>query len=510
MAHAVGIDVGSTNVKVVLAEAGGAIVASASRPLTTVLEGEISTQDPVALWQAVVSAVSELTAGEPEAAADVVALGCCSQYSSIVPVDAQGLPVAELVMWGDHRGTDHAWDVLAKEGAFETFVEHHGIPPLGTGLSHGHLLHLQHDRPDVHQRTAAWLEPMDYVNARLSGRLAANQATMFMSQVVDNRSLGATEYDDVLVSLSGLDADRLPPLLTLDEAVGPLRDDVAAELGLPSDTIVVAGMSDSHTGAVATDATRPGRAGLMVGTTTVLIDAVDAKGEDLDHEILAMPSAFDDTYLVWAENGIGGRALEHVLAELFFTSDSLGDHRATDPFAALDETLAAVPPGSGGVLFLPWLGGALAPRSNPAQRGAFLNLSLETQRADLVRAAAEGVAHNLQALVPHVETFTGHPIAEVAMVGGAARSRAWTQIFASVLDRTVRQVVPPDRAVARATALLALHRQGTLSRDDLSASVQVAEPVEPDADAAAGYRARQVQFEAAYDATLAISEALNT
>jgi xylulokinase len=510
MAHAVGIDVGSTNVKVVLTEASGLVVTSASRPLRTERDGDVSTQDPEALWEAVAGAVAELTAAEPDAAADVAAVGVCSQYSSIVPVDAEGTPVAELVMWSDQRGTDHAWDVLAKEGAFETFVEHHGIPPLGTGLSHGHLLHLQLDRPDVHERTAAWLEPMDYVNARLTGRLAANQATMFTSQVIDNRELGRTEYDDELVSLSGLDADRLPPLLALDEPVGALRDDVAARLGLPTGTVVYAGLSDTHTGAVATDATKPGRAGLAVGTTTVFIDAVDAKGEDLDHEILAMPSAFDDTYLVWAENGLGGRALEHVLAELFFPSDVLADHSGVDPFATLDEALLAVPPGAGGVLFLPWLGGALAPRSNPGMRGAFLNLSLTTGRADLVRAAAEGVAHNLQALVPHVEAFIGHEITEVAMVGGAARSSAWVGIFASVLGKPVSPVVGPDKAVARATALLALHRHGVLTRDDLSARVQVDDAAQPDPEAVAGYRHRQAQFEAAYDATQAISEALNT
>lgn len=510
MAHALGIDVGSTNVKVVLAEASGLIVASASRPLHTERAGEVSTQDPEALWEAVTAAVREVSAADPDAAGDVVAIGVCSQYSSIVPVDADARPVAELVMWSDQRGTPHAWAVMERPGAFETFVEHHGIPPVGTGLSHGHLLHLQHDRPEVTERTAAWLEPMDYVNARLTGRLAANQATMFTSQVIDNRALGRTEYDDELVALSGLDASKLPPLLALDEPVGVLRDDVAVRLGLPADAVVYAALSDTHTGAVATDATRPGRAGLAVGTTTVLIDAVDAKGEDLEHEILAMPSAFDDTYLVWAENGMGGRALEHVLAELFFPSDVLADHSATDPFATLDEALLAVPPGSGGVLFLPWLGGALAPRSNPSMRGAFLNLSLTTGRADLVRAAAEGVAHNLQSLVPHVEAFSGRTIQEVAMVGGAARSRAWVGIFASVLDRAVAPVVGPERAVARATALLALHRHGTLSREDLSARVQVEDAALPDPDAVAGYRERQVQFEAAYDATQAIAEALNS
>jgi xylulokinase len=509
MAHAIGIDAGTTNVKAVLTDADGVVIAAASRPLTTHRQGEASEQDAEALWAAVSDAVREVAAADPDRAADVAALGCCSQYSSIVPVDGDGLPVGPMVMWSDERGTDHCWEILAKDGAFELFVEHHGIPPFGAPMSQAHMLHLQLDQPDVHARTAAWLESMDYINARLTGRIAANQATMFTAQVVDNRTLGATEYDDALVSLSGLDADRLPPLVRVDDAVGTLRTDVAADLGLPADVVVYAGLNDSHTGAVATGVGQPGRGGLMVGTTTVLLDTVDAKGEDLDHEILAMPSAFDDSYLVCAENGIGGRALEYVLRELVFAADGLADHTSADPFADLDATLAAVAPGAGGVMFLPWLGGALAPRSNPAQRGAFLNLSLQTQRSDLVRAVAEGVAHNLAWLLPFVVTFTGRDIEQIAMVGGAARSQAWIQIFSSVLDRPVAPVVAPEQAVARATALLALHRHGALSRADLDASVPVGAPVQPDTDAVALYQDRQAQFETAYDATVAISEALN-
>jgi xylulokinase len=126
----------------------------------------------------------------------------------------------------------------------------------------------------------------------------------------------------------------------------------------------------------------------------------------------------------------------------------------------------------------------------------------------MVRAVAEGIAHNLGWLLPHVETFTGDHIDEVAFVGGAARSQPWCQILADVIDRPIGALHAPDRAVARATALLALQRHGELTRDDINALVTIDARYEPDAAAHATYAPRQVQFEAAYTALVPISEAL--
>src|SRR5262249_31384290 len=153
---------------------------------------------------------------------------------------------------------------------------------------------------------------------------------------------------------------------------------------------------------------------------------------------------------------------EHMLENIVYARDELADHSRTDPFAALDATLQATAPGAGGVMFLPWLHGAMAPQGNGAMRGGFVHMSLETTRPDLVRAVAEGVAHILRSLPPPVEAFTGEPIHEIAFVGGAARSQPWCRILADVLDRPVIAVDRPEGAVARATALLALERRGVL------------------------------------------------
>jgi xylulokinase len=507
MAHAIGIDVGTTNVKTTLVSDEGKVVASAARPLKSRRDDGRAEQDAAALWDAVRDTIRAVVGTAPTAAADVRALGVCSQYSSIVPVDASGAPVAPMMLYMDLRGTARSWEIMEREPeAFAVFVDHHGVPPVGSGLSLGHILFFQHECPDVHERTAAYLEPMDYVNARLTGRITATQCTMFTSQLCDNRSIGTTEYDDELVRLSGVDASRLPPLIAVDGAIGPLNARVADDVGLPRDVIVYAGLNDSHAGAYASGALTPGRGGLAIGTTAVLLDTVADKRSDLDVEMVALPAP--GGYLAWAENGIAGKAVEHVLENIVYALDELGDHGTDDYFAALDAVIEQVPPGSNGVLFLPWLAGSLAPEASGKVRGAFLNLSLDTRRTDLVRAMVEGTAYNLAWLLPFVERFTGNPMEEIVFFGGAARSHGWAQVLADVLDRPVLALEDPDHAVARAVALVALSRHGDLT-DDLGTFVRTAAVCEPTPDARDVYERVQPQFAAAFHALRPIYEALN-
>jgi len=511
MANALGIDVGTTNVKVALVRADGTTAGSAQRPLMMHRAGEIAEQDADATWAALVDAVREVTAARPDDARAVGAVGVSTQYSSVVAIGESVRAVTPMVMWQDQRGTDHSFAVMTRdENAFFTFVERHGIPPVGGGLSLAHVLHLQEDRPDVHEHTAAYVESMDYVTARCTGRITATRHSTYMYQLCDNRVLDPPAYDDELVKLAGVDASRLPPLIAIDSAVGPLLPEVAHELGLPASASVFAGTNDTATAAVATGAFAPGRGGISIGTTSVLVDEVDEFRVDLGNQIFSMPSPYRDRYVVCAENGLGGKVLEHVLRNVFYADDELGDHRAADPFAALDRTLAAAPAGAGGVMFLPWLAGASAPQGDAGMRGGFVNMSLETTRRHLVRAVVEGVAHNLRWLMTPVEAFTGNRIDEIALVGGAARSRAWCRILADVLDRPVIALDAPDVAIARATALLALERAGQWSRADLDLEPSGgSQRFEPDPAHRSLFADRHGQFEAAYSALLPISEALS-
>jgi xylulokinase len=227
----------------------------------------------------------------------------------------------------------------------------------------------------------------------------------------------------------------------------------------------------------------------MVGTTAVVLDTIDRFAVDLDHELVAMPSP-GGHYLVWAENGIAGRAVEHVLERVLV---------APGGFDELEGVLTDTPAGSHGVLFLPWLDGSMAPRGAGHMRGGFLNLSVDTVQGDLVRALVEGTALNVGWLLPAVEAFSGHSVEEVVFGGGAAQSPGWAQVMADVLDRPVSVLRSPGAAAARAVACAAL---------GLEPPPDVVDTRDPDPATREGYALLQEQFVAAFDAVRPIVEAL--
>lgn len=512
----VGIDVGSTNVKAVLLDQHLSPVAVATRPLTWKRSGPSAEQDAEHLWQAVVDALASL-AGDARAAgvdglSDVGTVGVCSQYSSIVPVDERNLPVAPMRLYLDQRGSHHCLAILERHpDAFMTWIERHPVPTVGGGLALGHILGFQRDEPEVHRSTAAYLEAMDYVTARLTGLRTATQGSVFASQLVDNRRLGVTHYDFDLLGMAEVDVSRLPSLVEPDASVGTVLPDVAEATGLPLDAQVRAGMTDTQAAALATGvssgrggASSPeGRLGIAIGTTSVALASTSSMALDLDHEVLSMPGVSPDRWLVWAENGLAGRAVEHVMDRIVHADDSLGDHRSdgTDgDFHGFDEAVAASPSGARGLLFLPWLSGSLAPQADPSVRGGFIGMSLDTERVDLVRAAVEGVAHNLRWLLSPVEAFTGEECAEVVLVGGATRSPAWCQVVADVLGRPVRTVADAGHAGARAVAAWAHEPSGVAGPDVPSPGNTWGPSYEPDASIGAVHDAAHERFVAAFDA----------
>lgn len=524
--HAIGIDVGSTNLKLVLVDDTGQIHASTSRPLTTRHEGAAVTQDAEQIWIGVRDAIQEITDTQPDRSSRIATIGVCSQYSSIVGVDAQGAVTSPLVMYLDHRGEDLCWSVMERhEQAFEVFVKRHGIPPIGGGLSLAHLLHLQTEQPLIHEQTATYLEVMDFINLRLTGRAVATQCTMFASQLCDNRVVGSTEYDSDLVAMTGVDPSKLPVLIPVDGIVGQVPADLAEQLGLPSAVSVRAGMNDTQAGAFATGVLhRLGQGstsgansavsnlgqqcGLMIGTTAVLVDALDGHRVDLDHEVLAMPAPVPGLHVVMAENGISGAAVEHTL-NLLRPQGGRTDSETPSRQGQFDElewALTQSQPGSHGLLFLPWLAGSMSPRAETAQRGGFIGLSLSTTRESMLRSVVEGTAHNLRWLLPAVEGLTRTTCEEIVFGGGAARSAGWAQVLADVLNRRVCVLADPELAAATAVGIVALFR--SQGEDPTEVRLDQAARYTPRSEYHEIYERSQIQFQAAFTNHLSICEAL--
>ncbi len=506
------IDLGTSGLKVALVRENGDLAATATRAVhTRMVSPDGAEQDPEAIWAAVVDAARQVLAAVSGSAASVAGISCDSQYFSIVPVDRDLRPTMNLILWMDRRGIPQSQGIYARHpDALATWVEIHGMLPLPTGTdSLSHMLFVQEQFPDVHARTYKYLEPVDFLIARLTGTCGANVCTAFPLLLTDNRDLSRTTYDAQLIELSGIDASKLPELRPPHARPGCVRASVAADLGLAPSTPVFSGMNDTQAVAIGTGTFRGTHGAVNLGTTSQVLAHVAAKKTDLERALVSMPSPLAGRHMVMAENGLGGKPLEHFLHNIAFAADPLADHATADPFAGVESAAASVPPGSDGLLFLPWLTGAQAPESAPLVRGGFLNIALHSTRSHMVRAILEGVAFNMRWVLPAVEDFVEQRFDQLLFAGGGAVSDAWAQIMADVLDRPIAQLADPRYVNNRATAFLAFVELGVLGLDDIDTLCRVKRRYLPRAAHRALYDAQFGQFVAAFERNRPIFEALN-
>lgn len=506
------IDLGTGGPKVALVAEDGTIAASAIRPVTTLQLGpDAAEQDPEAIWGAIVSAAQQVLheAGKPADA--ILAVSCASQYFSIVPIDELGRPVGNMIPWMDGRGGPYTQKLYAAHPEAATrWIELAGMPPLPSGNdSLSHMLFLKNERAEIYERAAKLVEPSDYVTARLTGTCASNPCTAFAQLLTDNRRLAAVAYHEDLLRMSGIDREKLPDLVPVGTCLGTVRKEIAEEIGLSADTKVFTGVNDTHAAAIGTAVYRKGHGAINIGTTCQVLAFVRDMQTDLENWILSMPSPIPDQYMVMSEVGLGGKPLEHFLTQIAFADDALAQHAVADPFANLEQALSSTPAGSGELLYLPWLTGSQSPRANASMRGGFLNISLETTRARMLRAVLEGVTFSLRWVLPAVERFIGDEFDALQFSGGGAVSAEWSQIMADVMNRPVHQLAEPRFVNNRGTAFLAFEQLGIASLSETEKICKIAHTYHPKPENREVYDRLFEQFVAAWDQNRPIFEALN-
>jgi xylulokinase len=464
------VDLGTGGPKVGLVSTRGEMATTAHVPVDTVLlPGGGAVQDAGRWWEIITEAARTQLASGAVPPDQVVAVSCTGQWASTVPVDDAGRPVGDCVLWLDTRGGPHTRRRIGgpvagyDPRAALRWVRHTGGAPSTSGADPvGHILYLEAEEPAVSRAARWYLEPVDYLAMRFTGRAAASPASMTAAWLTDNRDLTRLGYDDALVRRAGLPADKLPPLVPTCSVVGEVLGDLARDLGLPDGVVVVAGTPDLHSATAGAGTVGLFDTHLVISTTSWVSCPVGKKKTDLFRQIASVPGLGPDHYLVANNHETGGRCLEWV-------RDALWDDGADAPpsYEALTTLAATAPAGSGGVLFTPWLAGERSPVDDRAARGGFHNLSLGTDRAAMVRAVLEGVAYNSRWLFDAVERFAGARLEPVRVVGGGAASDLWCQIHADVLDRRVERVAAPLHANLRGAALLAGLALGDVTLEEI-------------------------------------------
>ena len=483
------IDMGSGSAKVALVSDRAEVVAAALRPIRTIiLPDGGAEQDPEEWWCAVVGA-AQATLAEAAVPRDrIVAVVCTTQWAVTVPVDVEGNALGNAISWMDTRGGAHVrsrvegWPKVAGYDLRKllAWLRYTGGAPVRSGVDGlGHVLYLQQERPDVYARTHKFLEPMDYLNLRLTGRFAATYGTIFPYWLTDNRDPRHIDYVPALLRYAGVERAKFPDLVPVNAVLGALRPAVADELGLPAGTPVVAGACDSHAATIGAGAVADHEGYFSIGTTAWLSCHTPVKKTDLLRMLCTMPAALPGRYMVSAEQGMAGRCLELLKDNLLFPPGDAAASPPADVYGYLNGLAAAVAPGSDGLIFTPWVNGVLAPSEDPHTRSAFFNQTARTTRGHYVRSVMEGIAFNLRWLKGHVEHFVGRRFERLAFIGGGALSEAWCQIQADVLGCPIRRVANPRHANAVGAALAAFAALGHLRIEEIPELVKISAVYHP-------------------------------
>ena len=477
----IGIDLGTSAVKLLLVDEAGAILNTVSEeyPLYFPKPGW-SEQEPTDWWDACVTGVRKLLSGFD--AGEVAGIGVGGQMHGLVALDGQDQVIRPAILWNDGRTAEEtAWlnTVVGKEKLSELTAN-----IAFAGFTAPKLLWMRNNEPDKFARIARIMLPKDYINYKLTGVHACDfsDASGMLLLDVKNR-----RWSKEMLDICGVSEAQMPRLFESYEVVGTVKPEIAAQLGLPQNVRVVAGAGDNAAAAVGTGVVGEGGCNISLGTSGTLFISSTKFGVDPHNALHAFCHADGGWHLM-------GCMLSAASCNKWLCEDIL----RTSDYAAEQAGITADKLGNNRVFFLPYLMGERSPINDTDARGCFIGMSMDTARVDLVQAVLEGVAFALRDSF-EVAKAIGLSIDRSRLCGGGAKSPLWRKILANVLNIPL-DIPQTEEGPGYGGAMLAMVGTGAYGSVGgcAEALCHVRETVEPDPQIAARYEAQYRKFQRIY------------
>jgi len=415
-----GIDTSTTSSKALLIDEHGEVIAVSSNPHTLQTPKPLwSEQDPREWWEAVSASIKSVLEQAGVSGERVGAVGLTGQMHGLVLLNEAGNVLRPAILWNDQR-TQSQCDEIHRIIGKEKFILITGNVAL-TGFTAPKILWVKENEPDVYAKAKHVLLPKDYVRLKLTGEYAMDKADGAGTVLFD---LKARDWSDEVLSALEIPRAWMPKTFEGTEFTGYVNEEAAALTGLKVGTPVAAGGGDQAAGAVGVGAVEPGIVGLTVGTSGVVFATTPSALIEPDGRLHAFCHAVPG---MW-----------HFMGVMLSAAGSLQWYRDTlAPDVNFDDLLKeaeAIPAGSEGLQFLPYLSGERTPHPDPLARGAFIGLTLRHSRAHMTRAVLEGVAFGLKDSFTLIQNAGLGAITQVRGSGGGVKGALWRQILASVLE----------------------------------------------------------------------------
>ena len=411
----IGIDLGTSAVKLLLVDETGAIAGSVTKeyPLFFPHPGW-SEQNPVDWWSGVLIGLEELLADVEKS--QVRGIGCGGQMHGLVVLDEDDEVIRNAILWNDGR-TGEQTDWLNNEIGKARLSELTANIAFA-GFTAPKLLWLKQHEPENFARIRKIMLPKDYINYKLTHGHACDYSDASGMLLLDVKN---RRWSKEMLDICGVSEAQMPKLFESYEVIGTLRPEIAAALGLSADVRVVAGAGDNAAAAVGTGVVGEGGCNISLGTSGTVFISSKQFGVDPNNALHAFCHADGGWHLM-------GCMLSAASCNKWLCDEIL---KTTD-YAAEQKDITEDKLGSNHVFFLPYLMGERSPINDVDARGVFAGITMDTTRSDLVQAVLEGVAFAIRDSV-EVARSLGLSIQRSYICGGGAKSPLWRKIFANVL-----------------------------------------------------------------------------
>lgn len=441
--YLLGIDVGTSACKVALFDLNGRVIAAAdeSCPVYYPRPGWAE-QDPREWWDAIRIALRRVLAESRIDPREIAGIGVDGQSWSAVPVDRNGTVLANTPIWMDTRAA--AICAEWREQIGEDRIFRLCGNPLSPSYTTAKIVWLKREHPDLYRKTHRILQSNSYIVYRLTGRMTHDLSQGYGLHCFDMRT---GRWDEKMGDAMDIDLGLLPELMPSHSIAGEVTAEASAETGLIAGTPVVAGGLDAACGTLGTGVTEPGETqeqGGQAGGMSICLDTYAA-----DPRLILGRHVVPDRFLLQGGTTGGGgvmRWLEHELGKDLHP----GNGSILDLY---NREAAAVPAGSDGVVFLPYMAGERSPIWDPAAKGVYYGLDFSKSRGHLIRASMEGVAFSLRHNLETAEQ-AGAAAGVLRAMGGSANSILWTQIKSDITGKPI-DVPASDTATTLGAAILA-------------------------------------------------------
>lgn len=429
----IGIDVGTTSLKVIVLDENCQILASSKNKYSMIVNNQTEVQiDGMSLWKTILKCFKEISYNNnKEYLQNAVGVGISSLCPGLVAFDRSGNLIVDPIIYSDRRSIEEAEEILSKVGKDKLFdITANGS--MAGAFSGSTMLWIKNNLKDIYKNTATFGHINTFIGYKMTGKYGIDYSNASYSNLFETTKNKV--WSEQLCDLIGIDIEKMAPLMEASNVVGELNNIELIEIGLKKGTPVVIGGADTPCSTLATGTINHGDLCESAGTTNVL--TVCTEKPEFDPRFINRCHVVPNKWIYQGAMSFTGAANEWFIRNMVM---GLMKEELTyeEALLAFNVEAADSVAGSNGVIFLPYLLGERSPIWDPYARSVFFGVSITTKRKDMARAILEACGYGLRQMIEIAEDRLNQKYDRFLSIGGGSRSEIWSQIKADITGKEV-------------------------------------------------------------------------